>query len=78
MAVPVAAIVKKVAIAILGADKETKSKIGVAIGTAIVAPFVPVMLIVGIRQNPCITLYCRTSVYRFSAVASFTVFTSHD
>lgn len=48
MAVPVAAIVKKVAVAILGADKETKSKIGVVIGTALVAPFVPVILFIGL------------------------------
>lgn len=47
MAVPVAAIVKRVAVAILGADKETKKGIGAAIGTLIVAPFVPILVIVG-------------------------------
>ena len=46
MAVPVAAIVKKVAIAILGADEKTKKGIGTAIGTIVIIPMVPVLALV--------------------------------
>lgn len=45
MAVPVAAIVKKVAVAILGADKETKQGIGTAIATIMVVPLLPLVVL---------------------------------
>ena len=46
MAVPVAAIVKKVAVALLGSDKKTRDGIGTMIGVVLLVPCVPIIALI--------------------------------